>query len=151
MKLLIALLLVAAGSIVLGQNKAGPSKIVLPNPGIMKCDSAHLWQPEKAEANAVYPIQVSVDHFDKNGCPLGLLALYDKSVPFSSIQAELNRRYGKWSRSDGSRIALYRVEPERFAIQLATIETELGGAGGQKGMKQLIYISFSVSQGSNGL
>ena len=146
MKPLIALVLVAAGSIVLGQDKAGSRKIVLPNPGLIRCDASHWWQGDTAEANVVYPLQVSVDHFDKGGCPLGLIAIYDKNVPFSDIQAELDRRYGKWSKSDSNKIRLYRVEPERFAIQLATIEAESRGTAGQKGMKQLIYISFAVSQ-----
>src|ERR1700747_1245312 len=111
MKLLIAWVLVAAGSIVLGEGKAASRRIVLPNPDLIKCDASHLWQGNTAEANVVYPVQVSVDHFDKSGCPLGLIAIYDRNVPFADIQAELDRRYGKWSKSDSDKIRLYRVEP----------------------------------------
>lgn len=86
-----------------------------------------------------------VDHFDKDGCPQGLLALYDKSTSEGEIRAAINQRYGKWSK--GFPEGLWKVEPERFVIQLATIKDKRKyKCFGEEEMRQLIYLSLDVGK-----
>jgi hypothetical protein len=125
--------------------KIGSEKhIVLPNSNLMRCATTHLWQDEKPGANSIYPVQVGIDHFDE-GCPQGIVALYDKAVSLNDIKAALDQRYGKWGRADNGRMKLWRVEPERFAIQLTTIDDSLREVS-EPGMKQVIYLAFSLSK-----
>ena len=89
-----------------------------------------------------------VDHFDKDGCPQGIVALYDKTIPEDEIRAAIDQRYGKWVKVATGQVKVWRVEDARFAIQLATIAGSLAqpGCGEDKGMKQIIYLSFDVFQ-----
>lgn len=140
--------------------------IVLPNSKLLGCRSsgcAQLWQD--AGANGIYPRQVTVDIFGSDSCPRGVLALYEKSVSVNEVQAAVDQRYGRWALpgNANSPVKLWRVEPEKFAIQLAVTEDRtaeikpdealgyaLGLAFGygersnvaEAGMKQLIYIAF---------
>ena len=123
---------------------------MLPSPNLMRCAATQLWQDEKVGAGTVYPVQVTMDHFDKSGCPQGMVAMYDKTVSVEDIKAALDRRYGKGAIWDNSshRVKLWRVESDKFAIQLATIDDSLKETGtrGEKGMKSVIYLSFSLSK-----
>lgn len=87
-----------------------------------------------------------VDHFDKDGCPQGLLALYDKSTSEDEIRAAINQRYGKWVKVAGTVADVWRVEDERFAIQLATIKGKKNKCMAEEEMRQVIYLSFDVSK-----
>jgi hypothetical protein len=141
-----AFLIVMTALVFCEPKKLGSEKhIALPNPSIMRCATTHLWQDEKLGTNPIYPAQVSIDHFDSQGCPQGIVALYDKAVSVEEIKVALDQRYGKWGRADNGRIKLWRVEPEKFAIQLATIDDSLKEAS-EPGMKQVIYLAFSLSK-----
>ncbi len=148
MKALTTLLFLVASSMFCGQKGDTSTQIMLPSPGLIRCDAAQLWQYEKAGAGAVYPAQVAMDHFDKSGCPQGMIALYDKTVSVEDIKAGLDRHYGKWAINSTHRGKLWRVESEKVAIQLATIDDSLKETGtmGEKGMKQVIYLSFIRSK-----
>jgi hypothetical protein len=63
----------------------------------------------------------------------GVIATYDKSVSIDDIKMSIDERYGKWALvSNGTEpVKLWRVEPEKFAIQLAVHED---------GVKQVIYL-----------
>ncbi len=145
------------------------SRIVLPNSKLLGCRSSscfQLWQDSPTQANAIYPRQVIIDIFGNDSCPRGILALYEKSVSTDDIKAALDRRYGKWAWADTatSPVKLWRVEPEKFAIQLAitddrTQEMTRDEAHAQAlsqlfehsersnvaegGMKQVIYLAFA--------
>lgn len=86
-----------------------------------------------------------VDHFDKDGCPQGLLALYNKSTSEDEIRAAIDQRYGKWTKVNGA-VKVWRVEDERFAIQLATVTDKKKKCIPQEEMRQLIYLSFDAGK-----
>jgi hypothetical protein len=147
LKMLVVLLL--AGSMFIGQPKS-ERQVILPSSGLMKCGATQLWVNETVPGESVYPVRLIVDHFDQNGCPQGIIALYDKTISENEIRASLDKLYGKWARPDSTAlpVKLWRVEPERFAIQLTTVIDSLKETGslGAKGMKQVIYLSFSLSK-----
>jgi hypothetical protein len=118
--------------------------VALPNPGLFHCAAMRLWQDEKPQPGEIYPERMFVDHFDKDGCPQGLLALYNKSTSLDEIRAAINQRYGQWSK--GLPQDLWRVEPERFAIQLVTIKGKKNKCMADEEMRQLIYLSFDVGK-----
>jgi hypothetical protein len=145
------------------------SRIVLPNSKLLGCRSSgcfQLWQDNPAQADAIYPRQVVIDIFGNDRCPRGILALYEKSVSTDDIKAALDQRYGKWALAGfaTSPVKLWRVEPEKFAIQLAITEdrtkevtrdearafalsqaiehTERSNVA-EGGMKQIIYLAFA--------
>jgi hypothetical protein len=118
---------------------------VLPTPKLLTCrstDCSRLW-PEQAEPGAAYPKQVTVDvNVD---CIYGLTASYDKSVPLEEIRAAIDERYKQWAVNipPNSPPYIWRVEPERFAIQLSVAgkqhaKKKLADAG----TNQVIYLAF---------
>jgi hypothetical protein len=145
--------------------------IVLPNSKLLGCrssDCSQLWQDKPADVNAIYPRQVIVDLLSNKStpCPFGVTALYEKSVSMDDLKATIDERYGKWAQAGNTSqpVKLWRVEPRKFAIQLAvtddrtkgvTPEQSLAQALGQSlgygersdvaeaGMKQVIYIAFA--------
>lgn len=144
-------------------NNVSDRHVALPNPDLLGCTSfgcSQLWLDESGQADAIYPVNISVDISAADTCPRGIVALYDKSVSTADIQAALDQRYGKWAQVGNatSTLKLWRVEPAKFAIQLATIGEGDGGAtlgqalAGKKnrhgdtshvGMKQVIYLAFT--------
>jgi hypothetical protein len=109
---------------------------------------------------------VIIDIFGDGGCPRGIVAVYDKSVSMDDLKTSIDERYGKWGRADNATlpVKLWRVEPQKFAIQLAvtnegtegiTPDQALAQAVGQAlghgdrtnmaeaGMKQVIYLAFA--------
>lgn len=148
MKTLIALLILAMGLTSEHPSKDTTNHVVLPNPNLIECASSpsQLWQDENTWASAVHPVQLQMDHFDGRGCPKGIVALYGKAVSVEDIRSALDRRYRKWAKAENSAVPvkLWRVESEKFGIQLSTIANDRGD---EAGMKQLIYLSFAVSQG----
>jgi hypothetical protein len=152
MRLIVALFFLV-GSALCGQDKGDTDRqVVVPNSNLMRCSMAQLWSEDKVQTGRVYPVQPILDRFDKNGCPQGVVALYDKTVSVDEIKASLDQRYGRWAMShyETSAVKLWRVEPEKFSIQLATIGDSPKNmtAVGEKGMKQVIYLSFPQSQSS---
>jgi len=121
------------------------SRIVLPNSKLLGCRSSgcfQLWQDNPAQANAIYPRQVTIDIFGNDKCPRGILALYEKSVSTDEIKAALDQSYGKWALADfaTSPVKLWRVEPEKFAIQLAITDDRT------KEVKRDEAFAFALSQ-----
>ena len=132
------------------QPNGGRPTIALPDPALMKCANQELWQGEAKASFSIYPERLMMDHFDQSGCPRGMIVLYDKEVSFSAIKAAINERYGKWEQTDLARptISIWRVEPERFAIQLTTIgksRKETAITGGEE-MRQVIYLSIPAKK-----
>lgn len=92
--------------------------------------------------------------------------MYDKSVSLQEVKAAIDQRYGKWALAENDNasvpVKLWRVEPEKFAIQLAAADKEmdamtLGQALSQTPRQrekvkasevvatQVIYLAFSGS------
>ena len=122
------------------------SRIVLPNPKLLRCkssDSYQLWLENSADTNAVFPKQVSIDM--NQNCLYGIRAIYDQSVSLEDIQAAVNERYGKWAVTEltKTQLRVWRVEPEKFAIQLAAFSKKDEKRNlGEAGTKEAIYIAF---------
>jgi len=115
------------GLMLSGPSRAQNAHVVLPNPRLIGCEPANcsqLWQEGGADPHAVYPKQVLIDVFGTDSRPRGVLALYDKSVSVDDIKTAIDARYGKWALSgnDTLPVKLWRVEPEKFAIQLAVVD-----------------------------
>lgn len=122
-----------------------PKYCVLPSPILLKCrssDCSRLW-PEQTEPGAVYPKQVTVDvNLD---CIYGLTASYDKSVSVEEIKAAIDERYKQWAVniSPNSPPYVWRVEPEKFVIQLSLAgKQNTGKKMADAGTNQVIYIAF---------
>jgi hypothetical protein len=122
------------------------SHIVLPNPKLLRCKSPNryqVWLEESVEKNAVFPKQVSIDM--NQSCPYGMTALYDKSIPLEDIRAAIDEHYGKWAvpKFVNSSMKIWRVEPEKFAIQLSTASKKDEKRNiAEAGTKRAIYIAF---------
>ena len=129
------------------------SHIVLPNPRLLRCkssDCSQVWLEKSPETNAVFPKQVSIDI--NQSCLYGMTALYDKSVPLDDIQAAIDKRYGKWAVSEflNSPMKIWRVEPEKFAIQLSTADKKDKKQNiAEAGTKQALYIAFGGRSACN--
>lgn len=119
--------------------------LVLPNSKLLRCNSSNCFQlfSESIEQRAMAPRQVILDMRD--GCIYGLTALYDKSVPIDLMKSGIDDVYKQWSVNDASdsKLYLWRVEPEKFGIQLSvtTKEDEKRNAV-ETGTRQVIYIAF---------
>jgi hypothetical protein len=126
-------------------DKQNDGRIALPNPKLLTCrssDCSFLWS-EKTEQSTVFPKQVS---FDMNqNCIYGITALYDKSVSFDAIKSAIDEQYAKWAKVEypGSTLKAWRVEPERFGIQLSVAtKSDQKRNIADEGTKQVIYIAF---------
>jgi hypothetical protein len=116
----IALILGAASYARVEQKHSG--HIVLPNSKLLACRASacsQLWLDDSP--NPIYPRQVLVDIFGEGPCPLGLQAIYEKSVSLDDLKASIDEQYGKWAlpSNSSSPVKLWRVESEKFAIQLS--------------------------------
>ena len=103
-------------------------RVVLPNPKLLGCQSvacSQLWLINDPAPDAKYPKQLRIDFSDgtgrgsllgvPNGRPYGVWAFYDKSVTIEAVAASINEQYAKWTDDN----FLWRVEPEKFVIQLS--------------------------------
>lgn len=121
------------------------SRYVLPSPKLLTCrstDCSRLW-PEQAEPGTVYPKQVTIDV--NQDCIYGLTATYDTSVPIDEIKAAIDERYRQWAVNihPNSPPYMWRVEPERFAIQLSVADKQDAKKRLLKaGTSHVIYIAF---------
>jgi hypothetical protein len=125
------------------------SRIVLPNPRLLRCkspDCHQVWLEKTPDANPVFPKHFSIDM--NESCLYGMTAVYDQSVSFEDIRAAIDARYGKWAVP--GLIRVWRVEPEKFAIQLAvyTKKDEKRNLG-EAGTKEAIYIAFGGKSACN--
>jgi len=154
--------LVSCGPATVKQENAGD--VVLPNAKLLGCRSSgcsQLWQDKLPRANDKYPKEMIIDLSSGAPCPLGVEALYDKSTSIEDLKASIDERYGKWAKDDNrtSPVKLWRVEQEKFAIQLAVVDKGLErmtlgqalaqplgqqekGSVAEEGMKRVIYLSF---------
>ena len=123
-------------------SKENRSRIVLPNPGLLRCkssDCSQTWLEKSERANAVFPKQVIIDM--NQGCLYGIVALYDSVIPVDDIRAALDESYGQWAFPESTK--LWRVEPEKFAIQLGVADKKDEKRNiAVAGTKQVIYIAF---------
>jgi hypothetical protein len=123
-------------------------RLILPNAKLLKCKSSdcfQLWLEKPTEANAVFPKQVVIDM--SQDCLYGMTARYDKSIPVEDVRAAIDERYGKWalpSNDDAAvPIKLWRVEPEKFAIQLSVGDKKTEKMNiADAGTKQAVCIAF---------
>lgn len=126
------------------------SRIVLPNPGLLRTcptNRPQLWRDPRTSGNAIYPAKFHID-LGEGGCSYGFTRWYDKSVSLEEVRTAINQRYGKWELADfarpGSKMRLWRIESERFVIQLTEVAAEDKDENpGESGMTQLIYLPIS--------
>jgi hypothetical protein len=119
--------------------------LVLPSPKLLRCRSSdcfNLWL-EAQQPKDIFPKQL---HLDMNqDCIYGLTALYDKSVSAQDIESAIDEHYLASKNTDFAKtpIRIWRVESEKFAIQLseASRRDEKREAI-EAGTKQVIYIAF---------
>jgi hypothetical protein len=129
------------------------SHLVLPNSELLRCASSdcfRLWSGKSVEANPVFPKQLIIDM--NQSCLYGMTALYDKSVAVDDVKAAIDERYEKWALADfaNSPVKLWRVEPEKFAIQLSVAGKEDEKRNiAEAGTKKAIYISFGGRSACN--
>jgi hypothetical protein len=92
-----------------------------------------------------------IDIFGKDNCPRGILALYEKSVSMEEINAALDQRYGKWAQGSNAAlpVKLWRVEPEKFAIQLAVTHDRTKEVSGDEAFAFAFSQVFEQSERSN--
>src|SRR5262245_45847669 len=120
--------------------------MLLPNPKLLRCQAAdcnQLWVEKSEAQNTVSPKQLVID--TNEGCVYGMTALYDKSVPAEDIRAAINERYEKWAVHGlaNPSFGVWRVESERFAIQLSTNSKKDERRNiAEAGTKQALYIAF---------
>jgi hypothetical protein len=81
-------------------------------------------------------------------CLYGMTALYDKSVTLDELAAAIDARYpgSAIPKAQGYPMRLWRVESERFAIQLSVTDKKDKKRGfAEIGTKQAVYIAFGGS------
>ena len=129
------------------------SRIVLPNPKLLRCKSFNcyqVWLEKSFETNAVFPKRVTIDM--NQNCLYGMTALYDSSIPVHDISAAIDERYGKWAvpESEKSTLKIWRVEPERFAIQLSVASKKDEKRNiADAGTIQAMYVAFGGKSACN--
>ena len=150
-KVLAAVLFVLVPTYSQTVSKETRSRIVLPNPDLLRCKSSacsHTWLEKSDQADAVFPKQVIIDM--NQDCLYGITALYDSSIPVDEIRNALDERYGKWAVSAAAPLRVWRAEPDKFAIQLGVADKN-----DQKrhmavvGTKKVIYIAFGGKSACN--
>jgi hypothetical protein len=123
------------------------ARLVLPNPKLLRCGSSdcfQLWLEKSVQANPVFPKQVVIDM--NQGCLYGIRAIYDKSISVDDVKAAIDEQYRKWALpldDPSGPVKLWRVEPEKFAIQLSVGDKKTEKMNmADAGTKQAIYIAF---------
>lgn len=130
-------------------------RLMLPNPKLLRCkpsDCSPLWLEGSAGANAIFPKQFTIDM--NQSCLYGMTVVYDKVVPVDEVRAAIDERYGKWALQANEDAAvpvkLWRVEPEKFAIQLSIVDKKDEKRNvAEAGTKQAIYIAFGGRSACN--
>jgi hypothetical protein len=125
--------------------------IVLPNEKLMSCKSSSCSQLfSEGGPNDIYPRQVNVDFFGGAGsesCLRGVTAVYEKSVPIEDLKSAIDQRYGKWGYANSPK--LWRVEPQKFAIQLGVTEDRPKGATRDQTRAQALGQAFGYGDRGN--
>jgi hypothetical protein len=102
------------------------------------------------ETNAVFPKQVIVDM--NLNCLYGVTALYDASTPVNDVSGAIDERYGKWAVPEfaNSPVRIWRVQPERFAIQLSVVNKKDEKRNAvESGTTQAVYVAFGGRSACN--
>jgi hypothetical protein len=135
-------------------SKENGSRIVLPNPKLLRCKSSdcyqQAWLEESPETNVVFPKQVIIDM--NQNCLYGMTALYDASISVNDVRAAIDERYGKWAVPEfaNSPLKIWRVEPEKFAIQLSVASKKDEKRNiADAGTTQAIYLAFGGKSACN--
>jgi len=74
-----------------------------------------------------------------------MTAVYDKEISADDLKKAIDERYEKWAVPgfEKSQLKLWRVEPEKFSIQLSVSDkNDEKKRFREAGTKQLIYITF---------
>jgi hypothetical protein len=127
-------------------------RIVLPNPKLLRCkssDCSRLWLAQP-EVNGVFPKQVTIDM--NQSCLYGMTVLFDRSIPVDDITAAIDERYGKWAVPEfvKSPLKIWRVEPEKFAIQLSVASKKDEKRNiADAGTRQVLYLAFGGKSACN--
>ena len=125
--------------------------IVLPNPKLLACkleDCSQLWLGKNAAENAVFPKQLRIDSNQR--CVYGMTAFYGRDTSLDDLNSAIDERYGKWAVPgfEKPQHRLWRVEPEKFAIQLAVADkSDKKREGIDPGTMILIFIAFGGQSG----
>jgi hypothetical protein len=150
-KVLAAVFLVLAPTYSQTALKETRSRIILPNPDLLRCKSlacSQTWLEKSEQPNAVFPKQVIIDM--NQDCLYGFTALYDSSIPLDEIRNALDDRYGKWAVSLANPLNVWRIEPDKFAIQLSVADkNDQKRHIAEAGTKQVIYIAFGGRSACN--
>lgn len=126
--------------------------VVLPSPKLLRCRSSdcfNLWLGDR-QPDEVFPKQLLIDM--NQDCVYDLEAFYDKSVSEHDIELAIDERYLGSKNTDfaKSSIRLWRVESERFAIQLGEVDKRDQKRNAvEPGTKQVIYIAFGGASACN--
>ncbi|MGB0035306.1 MAG: hypothetical protein WBP79_07525 [Candidatus Acidiferrales bacterium] len=127
-------------------------RFVLPNPKLLRCRSSdcfNLWLEDR-HADAVFPKQLRIDM--NQDCIYGLEAVYDKSVSMHDIELAIDEHYlgSKYTDFEKYSIRLWRVEPEKFAIQLSVADKKDEKRNvAEAGATHVIYIAFGGRSACN--
>jgi hypothetical protein len=81
-----------------------------------------------------------------------MTALFDKSIPLDDIKAAIDERYGKWAVPEfvNSPLKIWRVEPEKFAIQLSVASKKDEKRNmADAGTRQAIYLAVGGKSACN--
>jgi hypothetical protein len=146
-ELIVVALLMLAIAPANAANEGTTSRLVLPNPKLLRCKSAEcfqLWPEKSLEANVIFPKQMRLDM--DQGCLYGMTALYDKSISVDELKTAIDESYRTWAYGDSanSTLKLWRVTPEKFAIQLNVVDKkDEKREFAEAGTKLVIYIAFA--------
>jgi hypothetical protein len=101
--------------------------------------------------NAVYPKQLLIDM--NQDCLYCLQAIYDKSVSVQDVEVAIDGHYlaSKNTDFEKSPLRLWRVESEKFAIQLSADDKKdvKRNISAEAGTKRIIYIAFGGRSACN--
>ena len=81
-----------------------------------------------------------------------MTVLYDQPTTIDEVKAAVDERYGKWAQPEfgSSPLRIWRVEPEKFAIQLSVADKKDEKRNiAEAGTKQAIYIAFGGRSACN--
>jgi hypothetical protein len=144
MKTLLAAVLIISAP-VCSPAQQDKATIILPNPKLLTCrgaDCSQLWSNSSAN-NTVFPKQLRIDV--EAGCLYGMTAIYEKTISFDDMKSAIDQQYGQWKIPgfEKTQLGLWRVESEKFAIQLSISDKKDEKRGsGEAGTKVLIFLPF---------
>jgi hypothetical protein len=84
---------------------AGQSRVVLPNPELLKCrfgECAQMWSTGSSKSGANAPWRVTIERLGNDPCPNGIIALYDKNVSMEELVDAVTEQYGPVSLRGGA-------------------------------------------------